>query len=252
MKTVFYRVECLTNLHVGAGDINYNIVDSEVEKDPITGYPIIHASGVKGGLRAAMGDSELVTEIVGRAATEGTIHPGTHKFFDAQLLARPMRVAGSASLASLPVVTVASLNAFLESLTVFGCNPYGITKVETPDFGSCDFLTNVDEKIEVEGEPTGRLDAATEELLRPLQAVIGERYAIVKNFDGYPLPVIARNNLADGRLSVMWYEEIVPHGSVFYFGVLAAENANVLEIPEIVQFGGHASVGCGYTRVTKL
>ena len=41
----------MTNMHVGNGDVNYNIIDNEVEKDPVTGYPTINASGVKGALR---------------------------------------------------------------------------------------------------------------------------------------------------------------------------------------------------------
>ena len=36
-----FKIRCLTNLHVGSGDINYNIVDKEVEKDPVTGVPVI-------------------------------------------------------------------------------------------------------------------------------------------------------------------------------------------------------------------
>ena len=51
MKIEFYKIECLTNLHVGSGEINYNIVDNEVEKDAVTGLPVIHASGIKGALR---------------------------------------------------------------------------------------------------------------------------------------------------------------------------------------------------------
>ena len=54
MNIAFYKIECLTNLHVGSGEINYNIVDNEVEKDAITNLPVIHASGVKGALRDAL------------------------------------------------------------------------------------------------------------------------------------------------------------------------------------------------------
>ena len=36
MKTVFYKIDCLTNLHVGSGEVNYNIIDNEVEKDAVT------------------------------------------------------------------------------------------------------------------------------------------------------------------------------------------------------------------------
>lgn len=51
MVARLFQIECITNLHVGSGDVNYNIIDNEVEKDPVTGYATINASGVKGALR---------------------------------------------------------------------------------------------------------------------------------------------------------------------------------------------------------
>ena len=60
MAAIIVNLECMTNMHVGNGDVNYNIIDNEVEKDPVTGYPTINASGVKGALREFFnGDSEL-------------------------------------------------------------------------------------------------------------------------------------------------------------------------------------------------
>ena len=51
MNSHFYAVKCLTNLHMGSGDTNFNIVDNEVQKDPVTQMPIMHSSGIKGALR---------------------------------------------------------------------------------------------------------------------------------------------------------------------------------------------------------
>ena len=51
MKNRFYAVKCLTNLHMGSGDVNFNIVDNEVQRDPVTGYPTMHSSGMKGAFR---------------------------------------------------------------------------------------------------------------------------------------------------------------------------------------------------------
>ncbi len=252
MKTAFFRIECLTNLYVGAGDVNYNIVDNEVEKDPITGFPMIHASGVKGALRNTVSDEETRAQIFGAAGGDTFSRPGSHKFFDAHLLARPMRVANSAAVASIPVVTVASVNQFLRFLTMFGCNPYGINAVTVPHFGEYDFLTNAEVALEVEGEPTGRLSGETCEQLLALRDVIGDTFALAKSFDGYDLPVLARNHLSNGRLANLWYEEIVPRGSIFYFAVMVPDDVTIFDIPELVQFGGRASIGCGYTRVTKL
>lgn len=249
MKTTFYRLECLTNLHVGSSEESYSIVDNEVEKDAVTGYPIIHASGLKGAVRATFA-AEEADRLFGHGR-DSFEHAGLYKFLDAQLLARPLRVAGSSELASLPVVTVASVNRFLQLLTVFGDNPYGLTAIPTPDFGDADFLTNVDEPLEVEGERTNKLTAADAEAWAPIAELLGGRFAIARNFDAYPLPVVARNYLNDGRLNFVWYEEMVPQGTVMFFAVIAPDDAEPV-VPELLQVGAHASIGCGYVRITAL
>ena len=45
------KMKCLTNMHVGDGEENYSIIDKMVERDPVTKYPTVNASGVKGALR---------------------------------------------------------------------------------------------------------------------------------------------------------------------------------------------------------
>lgn len=32
MFAKLFQVDCITNLHVGSGDVNYNIIDNEIEK----------------------------------------------------------------------------------------------------------------------------------------------------------------------------------------------------------------------------
>lgn len=66
--------------------------------------------------------------------------------------------------------------------------------------------------------------------------------------------MIARNCLNDQGISEnLWYEEIVPHESVFYFPVLADNNyieefKNTME--NIIQFGANASLGYGLAKVS--
>ena len=50
MKTAFYQITCLTELHMGSGENNFHIIDKTVERDPVTQYPMMNASGVKGAL----------------------------------------------------------------------------------------------------------------------------------------------------------------------------------------------------------
>lgn len=253
MKMTFYKIECLTNLHVGSGDINYNIVDNEVEKDQVTGMPIIHASGVKGALRD-FAEKELkmnkaeIDKIFGSSGDSSTSGEGTHKFFDAHLLARPMRVAGSNTLASLPVATVASINQFVEFISTFGYDKLNSATISDINFENAAFLTNAG-NISIEGETTIKGD----DKLFALKNIIGENYAIAKSFDGYDLPVIARNALDNGKSKNLWYEEVVPHGSIFYFAVMSSGEGASLDLDnKIIQFGGHSSIGCGFTKITKI
>lgn len=251
MKTIFYKLECLTNLHVGTGSESYNLVDGEVEKDPVTGYPTIHASTIKGALRrhlAYMGE-ETVSQIFGTAASGNQENGGRYRFLDGLLLARPLRLAGSERLASVLTVTTASANAYFSRLRLFGCERYPLEQVPPPVFGGKAFLTTCTEPVSVEGEPTGALDPAAP--IAVLRDVLGEDMAVAATFDGFDLPVTARTNATRG--GTLWFEEMVPAGSVFFFGVLTEEDLTPLPLDgAILQVGGNASIGCGYCRLTVL
>ena len=254
MKIVFYKINCLTNLHVGSGEVNYNIIDNEVEKDAVNGLPVIHASGIKGALRDAFSKVEKykgqIDEIFGKAGEGDESGSGSHKFLDATLVCRPMRVQGSNVFASLPVVTLASVNGLLQKLNGFGVNNFGIDKIDNIDFGKNEFLSTC-KNISIECEDTGVITDNTKSQLDKLASIIGKDYAVVRSFDDYDLPVTARNCVDEKRRN-LWYEEVVPHGSVLYFGVIYPDNAPELEFPSVVQFGGNASIGCGYTKITRL
>jgi CRISPR-associated protein Cmr4 len=67
------------------------------------------------------------------------------------------------------------------------------------------------------------------------------------------LPVIARNHLEDGISTNLWYEEVVPHESIFYVPVLSDASLDEFKKAvngKVIQFGGNASVGCGLCKVT--
>ena len=68
MNSKNYVVKCITNLHMGSGDVNFNFVDNEVERDPVSNAPSMYASGVKGALRShfeAYMTEERVEDIFG-------------------------------------------------------------------------------------------------------------------------------------------------------------------------------------------
>ena len=119
------------------------------------------------------------------------------------------------------------------------------------DFKGCEFITT-ESNIFIEGEKTAVFSEDNKNVLAKFKDVLGEHYAVVNNFDHYPLPVLARNYLEDGKSKNLWYEEVVPHGSVFYTIIITPDETNALNMEEIKQIGGHASIGCGFTRFIKL
>ena len=247
-----YKIKCQTNLHVGSGDLNYNIIDNEVERDPVTGYPVIHASGLKGALREHFSgkmDDDDIRDVFGQKPGEDNIKAGSYKFLDARLLARPMRTSGQEG--SVMVVSERSVNDFIRLMNDFGVTKFGaeLLNVEFPK--GVNFLSNVS-NAHVEAETTGAIPQNAMNILNNLKDLIGDKIAVVKDFNDYDLPVVARNCLEDGESKNLWYEEIVPHDSVFYTFIITPENKMELDFEDIIQIGGNASIGCGFTKFTKL
>jgi CRISPR-associated protein Cmr4 len=245
-----FKIRCLTNLHVGSGDINYNIVDKEVEKDPVTGLPMIHASGIKGALLQHFKDMEpgLKNYIFG-APGEGDISkPGAYRFLDAHLLARPMRTA-SGDASCINVTTVEMLQNFLNNIESFGGKSLG-KNIPMLNFGSAKFLAT--SAVGIEGLATADMNNAQKQESAWVKKLIGENYAFVQNMRDYDLPIIARNHLENGISTNLWYEEFVPHGSVFYMVILTPEQECELNFEQPVQIGGNASVGYGFTKIEKI
>lgn len=247
-----FKIRCLTNLHVGSGDINYNVIDKEVEKDPVTGLPMIHASGIKGALLQHFKDhgmSESERNYIFGAPGKGDVSkPGAYRFMDAQLLARPMR-AESGNASCVNVTTAEMMQNFLSSIEDFG----GKTpdkKVPTLNFGTAQFLAT--SAAGVEGLETAALNAAQKQEGAWMEDLIGKNYAFSKNMRDYDLPIIARNNLENGISTNLWYEEFVPHGSVFYMVILTPEEKCGLDFTKPVQIGGNASVGYGFTKIEEI
>ena len=285
MKAFLYKIQCITNLHVGSGDANYSVVDNEVEKDPVLGCPIIHSSGVKGALRdfytetkykeeyeknkKIMDDEQAqktAKETAAKAARKVFGEPATKekpnapasdtlKFMDACLLFRPLRVKDGPS-SFMQTTTVDIVNHFIRQTKAFGCIPKGLEVLEEMSalpFKIKEFLTSLNsDKLKVEDEETGCL-ANRINCLDVLKTLLGNDFAIAKSLDDYPLPVVARNKLEEKISKTLWYEEYVPHDSVFFLIVLAQDEKDLDWLPDgsLVQFGGNASVGCGYTKLTR-
>jgi len=247
MNAHLFCIECLTNLHVGSGESNYNIIDNEVERDPVLkNVPVIHASGVKGALRAHCKEilsAEQVKSVFGDASDAGNTNSGAYKFFTANLLARPLRV--SQGNTSYVLTTTEEILEKLEWLAKGLGAALELPKEEAL-------------KVQVEGQDMPVFSYTPKELF-------GEKaVAIAPGFDAFDLPSLARNCL-DKDNPNLWYEEIVPYTSRFYFFVLAPDVLKTDDKTEFkfttfsekltkapVQFGGNASVGYGYCNVKEV
>ncbi|MBQ4428826.1 MAG: type III-B CRISPR module RAMP protein Cmr4 [Clostridia bacterium] len=262
MKTHLYKLTCITNMHVGSDSSNYSIVDNEVEKDDLLGCPTIHSSGVKGALRdMAEGlkpdlSENAINRIFGAPAEKNKIEtPGAFAFVGAHMLTRPLRASGG-NLTYINVTTPTVVNNFITLVNSFDCVPEGLKDLKPidPIFHEKQFLCTIQD-IKIEDEETAPLsiDPMQIELLKTL---LGGDFALVQSFEDYPLPVVARNKLGENKN--LWYEELVPHHTVFYLIIISPEKCDAdievdkwLKDESIVQFGGNASIGCGYTLMKK-
>lgn len=222
MKSKIYVLECLTNLHVGNGDVNFNIVDNEVEKDVITGFPTINSSGVKGALRAFFNENikedKLIREIFG--SEENGEAPGQLKFLSANLLAQAVaNCQGGEKPYKLVSPKTAGEN--FETIVANFANGNGIS------------LQQIEKKYEIEEISDSK-------------------------FSNFDLPVIARNQLDNGISQNLWYEEVVPYKSIFYITVVSMTDSDLLDKfhdkvnEQVVQFGANASIGYGLCKLVGL
>ncbi len=276
MEAKFYRIQAITNLHAGSGDINFNIVDNEVQRDPVTGYPTIFSSSLKGALRQHFAGESNITEIFGSERKESIglkekgSKPGRLKFFGASMLLFPVRAAKGKQLYYLltsPVI-LQSFASLYEKLT--GCADLLKDALE-----ECGTIAN--DKCLIYGEDEIGIEGGIyktsawkdkERCGQNLQTVFGltgddlKRLAIVPDGDlgRLHLPVLARNQLENGVSKNLWYEEIVPHEAVFTTAVLSdGTGKDVLDAfdgyirdHELLQLGGNATIGYGLTQMTAL
>ena len=249
MSKYIFKMECVTNMHVGSGDANYNIIDNEVQKDVVlTDVPAIHSSGVKGALREHFENksnisAENINRIFGSKSGEST--QGEYKFFSAKLIARPLRT----SEGKKPYLLATSndiLKDFSDFLEGLGLKEFfSFLEIEIP---AEEFFVATSDVSALEGLKV------TEQSIPSLEKIIGNDYAITNTLRYFDLPVMARNKIKDETDGNLWYEEIVPHKSIFYFVIITPNyEENLLNFDgEAIQFGGNASIGQGYTKITQV
>ena len=241
------KMKCLTNMHVGDGEENYSIIDKMVERDPVTGYPTVNASGVKGALKEFCqkkyaGDSVKESEINDIFGNEDvpnkSTKPGQVKILAAEMLARSAR----ASEGNNPFYWVTTEKA-----------------VERFNFW-CE-VANAAENTRINMVTSNTTDNSCAAEGITLMKYYGydkrKLYQLTEDdFRDLPLPVLARNCLDNGKSVNLWYEEVVPYNSIFYFTILGSkkivDKLKAMIDNQIVQFGSGASIGYGLCELMVL
>ena len=239
MEARIFIFECVTNMHVGNGDVNYGIVDNEIERDVVTQLPTINPSSVKGALRefyekqvvkSGYSDTCVSQECENCRIIFGTKdtgqQPGKFRFLSGDLLAQPRQATE-------------------------GTKPYELVSPEAA-------LQQLNQRLELfVGKKVLENDLLTE--LANLVGVKNIQKISKENYESLSLPVIARNQLKDGISENLWYEEVLPHKSLLALTIVDdSGEAGVFDGFEaalesnLVQFGANASIGYGICRLVKV
>lgn len=272
MNKQLLKIRCLTNLHVGSGDVNFDIIDNQVEKDPITGRPVIFASGVKGALReyaVQRMDTDDVEAIFGVDRIDNGKKmgkAGNVKFLTAHMLARPMR----ASKGGRSYYIVTSKDILMQFCQMwqdlYNLEQNLIKDVEQLDSNKTYYSGEEELEIGVEGyDAEFMIPQELKHLKHFLKIVFptSEPVTILseKYWNEVKLPVVARNHLENGKSVNLWYEEIVPHKSVFFMYMLSNGTPlgdkslnkllDMIKKDPLIQFGGNMTIGNGLTIVER-
>lgn len=262
-KFELYKIECITNMHVGSGEVTYNIIDNQVQRDVVTGYPTINGSSLKGSLRYFLKniyDEGFVNKIFG--SDKGI---GTYKVFQAMLLSIPVR---SDIVPFFRATSPRVLEDFENFIELSICNEAIkkevkalLQKINSPENeGKCFTLENITEEFIIEGYDSSELTFEEISISEDLQNIIGKDL-IILNESVFKkivkeLPIIARNKLENGESQNLWYEEIVPRETRFYFAVSYREGNKEEKFNKIteslVQIGGNATIGYGYCDIKNI
>lgn len=227
--TLVFRIRALTNLHPGGGDSFYGAVDKLVQRDPATNQPTIHSHSLKGALReyfeSELGKGEkdsFVIHVFGSPVSgkADNATPGNYRFFSADLLALPVPEEDPNAPEAFQLETSNDAwEAFFKKQQYLGGKFASAAALKTA------FQNGVPSNF----SSKSKFKEAAEEL-----------------------PVIARNQLDNGESQNLWYEELVPHESVFGFVVQSDDNATIREEftkaldSKVIQIGANATVGYGF------
>ncbi|MBN2535483.1 MAG: type III-B CRISPR module RAMP protein Cmr4 [Spirochaetales bacterium] len=278
-KKRFYILRTLTNMHTGSGEVSLGIVDNMVQRDTVYETPTINSSSLKGALREyceqeqGLDDKEM-TAIFGskpNSDDNSKNEQGKYRFFNAHLMAMPVR---SSTKPFYMATSLMILKHFLSQCSFFEFKGEMVDQIQN----FCSRVKEPERSRPIVFEPGDGAEKDKETIaLEDYEAVIfrdsdsqiktgidfmtdllKSGLALFHDDDFKELcknlPVIARNNLENGESKNLWYEEIVPHHSLFYTIILKQEGQDIFDYDfhnNLVQIGAGATIGYGYTKFER-
>jgi CRISPR-associated protein Cmr4 len=260
MEVNSFLMQCITNLHVGSGDANYGIIDKLVQRDTVYNYPTVHASSLKGALREHFGrlwggdaDPRIIDIFGKKSKDDDDAESGNCCFLNADLITLPVRCTHKQFALTFSQKSIDFVNE--KSILITGnellFSPTNENVLFTND--------TIDGSIYLEDEMVTQINhfQIFKKSVSSFKA-LDNQFAFVTNekHDSFvkDLPVIARNKLGNNKN--LWYEEVVPHQSIFLTFILSNSNhyadfeKELLE--RFVQIGANSSVGYGLCKFYKI
>ena len=241
-------------MHVGSGDINFEIVDNQVQKD--NKIPIIHSSSLKGAIKEHFEEeqSKFIKEIFGDENT-----PGSYIFFEARLLTRPVRSNKRYFFNATSPEIIKDLINMLETLNIYDTLQKDLTNFynQVKDLKEITLINSDFEEAIVEDEVAKNKKVQLSGNLKNL----GFKDLVIypyKKFQDLELPVIARNKIDEnGKSENLWYEEVVPRFSSFYTFIKKIDKEEINNefdnlIKDIIQIGANKSIGYGFCEFKRI
>ena len=288
MKSNLFTITALTNMHVGSGDVNFGVIDNLVQRDVVTNLPIINSSSLKGAIReffeSKEGEcSQIVKFIFGASAkhkgqenseSEKGSSAGNYKFLSANLLSIPIR---SDKMPFFRATSPSIILEFLNMIEILNIDIDSKLKDDLKNLSKLDGEALVfDEKLKNESDIyLEDFKAKYREFdISKIKELLGDNLALLSNENMKKhckkLPVVARNYLENGQSKNLWYEEIMPRESKFYFfvskpsNIYKGENNDIKNIESfdnkfeniikenIFQIGANGSIGYGFSKIENF
>lgn len=282
MKTRMYVITTMSNMHVGSGEYNMGVIDNLVQRDVINEYPNINSSSLKGAIREyfdscnEIKDKEsFIKKVFGSSPKEKkeNMEQGSYRFFEANILSYPVRSDKTAYLRAVSLDVIKELLLRIKEFSVSDENiaPLQIaleelSKVSITEGYPIVISPNLNGAIIEEFDLIAQFDNTplSETTINQINKLFGKRIVILHNADFSRLcgcnrlPVISRNYIESGESKNLWYEEVVPRFTQFYFIVIEndiEENNNTFEqliSSSLVQIGGNSSIGYGFSKIQLI